>query len=145
MSSKSTEFAGHAFDLHSSGALFWPGQQCLVVGDLHLEKASSYHASGQFLPPYDTAQTIERLAAVVDEFSPARLLLLGDVFHDGRAWQRMSQDNKARFEAILARVDSLWIEGNTTRALCRRGMRRRLRSRSRASPFGTSWMKTTPP
>ena len=112
MSSKSTEFAGHAFDLHSSGALFWPGQQCLVVGDLHLEKASSYHASGQFLPPYDTAQTIERLAAVVDEFSPARLLFLGDVFHDGRAWQRMSQDNKARFEVILARVDSLWIEGN---------------------------------
>jgi len=112
MSRKSTEFAGHGFDLHPSGALFWTDQRLLVVGDLHLEKASSYHASGQFLPPYDTAQTLDRLAAVMDEFDPARLLLLGDVFHDGRAWQRMSTDNKARLEAILARVDSLWIEGN---------------------------------
>ena len=112
MSRKSTEFAGHGFDLHPSGALFWPDQRLVVVGDLHLEKASSYHASGQFLPPYDTAQTLDRLAAVIDEFAPARLLLLGDVFHDGRAWQRMSADNKACLEAILARVDSLWIEGN---------------------------------
>jgi len=112
MSRKYTEFAGHGFDLHPSGALFWQDERLLIVGDLHLEKASSYHASGQFLPPYDTAQTLDRLAAVIDDCVPARLLFLGDVFHDGRAWQRMSEDNKARFEAILARVDSLWIEGN---------------------------------
>ena len=112
MSRKSTEFAGHGFDLHPSGALYWPGQHCLIVGDLHLEKASSYHASGQFLPPYDTAQTLDRLAAVIDEYKPVQLLFLGDVFHDGRAWQRMSEENKTCFEAILAGVDSLWIEGN---------------------------------
>jgi DNA ligase-associated metallophosphoesterase len=112
MSRKSTEFAGYGFDLHPSGALYWPGQQCLIVGDLHLEKASSYHASGQFLPPYDTAQTLDRLAAVIDEVVPARLLFLGDVFHDGRAWQRMSDDNKSRLASILAPLESLWIEGN---------------------------------
>ena len=103
MSRKYTEFAGHGFDLHPSGALFWQDERLLIVGDLHLEKASSYHASGQFLPPYDTAQTLDRLAAVIDDFVPERLLFLGDVFHDGRAWQRMSEDNKARFGAILAR------------------------------------------
>ena len=112
MSRKSTEFAGHGFDLHPSGALYWPDQRCLVVGDLHLEKASSYHASGQFLPPYDTAQTLDRLAAVIEDYHPARLLFLGDVFHDGRAWQRMSDDNKSRLADILASVESLWIEGN---------------------------------
>ena len=112
MSRKSTEFAGQGFDLHPSGALYWPDQQCLVVGDLHLEKASSYHASGQFLPPYDTAQTLQRLAAVIEDFAAVCVLFLGDVFHDDRAWQRMSEDNKVRLDSILARVDSLWVEGN---------------------------------
>jgi metallophosphoesterase superfamily enzyme len=63
MSNRSTDFAGHGFDLHPSGALFWRDASLLIVGDLHLEKASSYHRSGQFLPPYDTAQTLARLGA----------------------------------------------------------------------------------
>ena len=44
MSRKSTEFAGHGFELFPSGALFWPAESLLIVGDLHLEKASSYRA-----------------------------------------------------------------------------------------------------
>ena len=107
MSRKYTEFAGHGFDLHPTGALFWQGERLLIVGDLHLEKASSYHASGQFLPPYDTAQTLDRLAAVIAEYTPDRLLFLGDVFHDGHAWERMSADNKTRF-AALQRVCMRW-------------------------------------
>ena len=67
MSRKSIEFAGHGFELHPSGALFWPDDLLLIVGDLHLEKASSYHAAGQFLPPYDTGQTLARLATVAKE------------------------------------------------------------------------------
>ena len=82
MSNRSTDFAGHGFDLHPSGALFWRDASLLIVGDLHLEKASSYHRSGQFLPPYDTAQTLARLAQVITELTPRRLLFLGDVFHD---------------------------------------------------------------
>jgi metallophosphoesterase superfamily enzyme len=58
MSNRSIEFAGNAMDLHPSGALYWREQAALVVGDLHFEKASSYHRSGQFLPPYDTAETL---------------------------------------------------------------------------------------
>ena len=90
MSKRLIEFAGQAMELHHSGALFWHQQRMLVVGDLHLEKASSYHRSGQFLPPYDTAETLRRLGVVISRFAPARLLLLGDVFHDGAAWQRMA-------------------------------------------------------
>ena len=112
MSRKSTEFAGHGFELHPSGALFWPDESLLVVGDLHLEKASSYHASGQFLPPYDTGQTLARLEAVLADTGASRLLFLGDVFHDGRAFSRMSEADKQLLFAILAGVDSIWIEGN---------------------------------
>lgn len=112
MSKKSTEFAGHGFDLYPSGGLFWPDESLLIVGDLHLEKASSYHASGQFLPPYDTGQTLARLADALSACGAGRVMFLGDVFHDGRAWARMSEANRTRLADILEPVDSLWIEGN---------------------------------
>ena len=43
----------------------------LVVADLHLEKGSSYAARGQMLPPYDTRETLRRLAAEVAALVPA--------------------------------------------------------------------------
>ena len=99
-------------EMHPSGALFWRAASTLILGDLHLEKASSYHRSGQFLPPYDTAQTLANLAEVCDSLRPERLILLGDVFHDGNAWHRMSVENRDRFAAILDPCDVIWIEGN---------------------------------
>jgi DNA ligase-associated metallophosphoesterase len=112
MSNRSTDFAGHGFDLHPSGALFWRDASLLIVGDLHLEKASSYHRSGQFLPPYDTAQTLARLARVITELTPRRLLFLGDVFHDGAAWTRMAAQDRKALSDITDAHDSIWVEGN---------------------------------
>ena len=111
MSNRSTDFAGHGFDMHPSGALFWRDASLLIVGDLHLEKASSYHRSGQFLPPYDTAQTLARLLQVLTELAPRRLLFLGDVFHDGAAWTRMAPQDRQTLLDITAR-DTIWVEGN---------------------------------
>jgi DNA ligase-associated metallophosphoesterase len=112
MSNRSTDFAGHGFDLHPSGALFWREASLLIVGDLHLEKASSYHRSGQFLPPYDTAQTLARLDQVITELTPRRLLFLGDVFHDGAAWTRMAAKDRKALSDITGAHDTIWVEGN---------------------------------
>ena len=112
MSNRLIEFAGQAMELHHSGALFWHQQNMLVVGDLHLEKASSYHKSGQFLPPYDTAETLRRLAVVITLFAPARAILLGDIFHDGEAWLRMAAPDRDRLLNLLEGIDTIWVEGN---------------------------------
>ncbi len=112
MSSRLIKFAGQAIELHYSGALFWQKQGMLVVGDLHLEKASSYYKFGQFLPPYDTAETLRHLAAAIFHFAPTRLLLLGDVFHDGAAWQRMAVSDRDHLLTLLDGIDTVWIEGN---------------------------------
>lgn len=112
MSNRSTDFAGHGFDMHPSGALFWRDASLLIVGDLHLEKASSYHRSGQFLPPYDTAQTLARLVQVLTELAPRRLLFLGDVFHDGAAWTRMVPQDRQTLLDITEARDTIWVEGN---------------------------------
>jgi len=112
MSNRSIDFAGHGFALHPSGALLWQDASLLIVGDLHLEKATSYHRSGQFLPPYDTAQTLARLAAVMAELTPKRLLFLGDVFHDGAAWERMVPQDRQTLSKIIEAHDTIWVEGN---------------------------------
>jgi metallophosphoesterase superfamily enzyme len=64
--------------LRCSGALWLAAERALIVADLHLEKGSSYAARGQMLPPYDTRETLKRLAAEVDALAPAVLILLGD-------------------------------------------------------------------
>ena len=54
--------AGERLMLCPSGVLLWPAQRLLAVADLHLEKASHHAARGRMLPPYDTRETLSRLA-----------------------------------------------------------------------------------
>ena len=95
-----------------SGALYWPARDLLVVADLHLEKGSSYAPTGQLLPPYDTAATLERLEGVCRRYAPARVLCLGDSFHDGEASDRVAPADRARVEALTGAHDWIWLCGN---------------------------------
>lgn len=95
-----------------SGALFWPEGSALVVSDLHLEKASSFAANGHLLPPYDTADTLRQLEAAILRFRPARVICLGDSFHDGEAPARLDLQDAARIRALAAGRDWVWICGN---------------------------------
>ena len=60
-------FAGETFFATSEGALHWPRHEALLVADLHLEKASWFARLGQFLPPYDSQETLRLLAEAVDD------------------------------------------------------------------------------
>ena len=95
-----------------SGALWWPAKATLIVADLHFEKGSSFAARGQFLPPYDTAATLEKLEKVVEEFQPTALIALGDSFHDRAAAERVAPEDRARIRRLTAALDLLWIAGN---------------------------------
>lgn len=96
-----------------SGALWWPGEKLLAAADLHLEKGSAFAARGQFLPPYDTAATLARLAQVIARLKPERVILLGDTFHDPRAMARIARGDVERLAALVACVPHwTWIAGN---------------------------------
>ncbi len=103
---------GAALVAHHSGAVFWPDESLLMVADLHLEKGSSRAPKGRFLPPYDTAATLRRLAAAVEEFQPNTVACLGDSFHDGEAEGRLNQGDRAAIKDLTAGRDWLWIGGN---------------------------------
>ena len=104
--------AGEACVLRTSGALWVIGHNTLIAADLHLEKGSAYAARGQMLPPYDSAATLQRLEAEITALDPARVVLLGDSFHDARAIGRMALDDRARLDRLAAGRDWIWLEGN---------------------------------
>jgi len=94
------------------GAAWWPGTRTLIVADLHFEKGSSFARRGALVPPYDTAATLARLAATIAATDPARVISLGDAFHDGAGPERMSDDDRARLAALQAGREWIWIAGN---------------------------------
>lgn len=105
-------FADEEWLLTSSGALFWPREQALLVADLHLEKASFFAKTGQMLPPYDSRATLERLARAIGETGARRVLTLGDNFHDSAGADRMEPHARGMLDALTRATDWVWITGN---------------------------------
>jgi DNA ligase-associated metallophosphoesterase len=106
--------AGAVLQADLYGALLWPEESTLIVADLHLEKGSSFagRKRPQFLPPYDTRTTIERLERSILSYAPRRVICLGDSVHDPRAEERMDRADAARIAALTAGCDWIWIAGN---------------------------------
>ena len=65
-------------------------EKALIVADLHLEKGSAHAARGQLLPPYDTRETLMKLAAAIDRYEAEAVIALGDSLHDVGAAERMA-------------------------------------------------------
>ncbi|MBB3990554.1 hypothetical protein GGR19_001974 [Croceicoccus naphthovorans] len=93
-------------------ALFWPRENALLVADLHLEKASFYAKAGQPLPPYDSRETLERVAGAIKATGARRVFTLGDNFHDGEGPDRLEPHAKGMLDALTRAVDWVWITGN---------------------------------
>jgi uncharacterized protein len=104
--------AGVALVLDCDGALYWPDAGLLAISDLHLEKGSSFAARGVLLPPYDTATTLARLAAVIARYAPQAVIALGDSFHDGDGAARMAAADRDALRALQRGRDWMWISGN---------------------------------
>jgi len=98
--------------LRASGALWLEDERALVVADLHLEKGSSYAARGQMLPPYDTRETLRRLAAEVAAVTPAVVVLLGDTFHDRWSEERLAQEDAETLRELARGRTLVWVVGN---------------------------------
>ncbi|AMJ63958.1 ligase-associated DNA damage response endonuclease PdeM [Bosea sp. PAMC 26642] len=95
-----------------SGALWLPDERTLIVADLHLEKGSAYAARGVFLPPYDSRATLAALTAAVLRHQPARVIALGDSFHDRGGQTRLDAACLAALFGLQQGRDWLWLTGN---------------------------------
>ncbi len=103
---------GKSFLADNSGALYWPAESALIVADLHFEKGSSYARRGLMLPPYDTRETLSRLASTLDRYDPATVVCLGDSFHDDDGAERMSAEDRETLRMLQEDREWIWVTGN---------------------------------
>ena len=75
------ELAGEHVLLDARRAMVWPREHALLVADLHLGKASLMRQAGAALPRGTTTRDLDRLSALVVDYQPRRLLVLGDLTH----------------------------------------------------------------
>src|ERR1700712_4896307 len=91
---------GETLLLDPCGAVFAPMHSVLTFPALHFEKGSSYARGRQFLPPYDTTNTLLRMARAIGRHQPARVIALGDSFHDAQAADRLGAEERGMLEAM---------------------------------------------
>lgn len=105
-------FAGTALRALPCGALFWPGQQLLLVADLHLEKGSAFARRGWLLPPHDSLETLGRLIAAVERTGARAVAALGDSFHDAAGAAAMPAAARELMARLTAMTELIWVTGN---------------------------------
>ena len=103
---------GHTMRPLAAGALYWEGEDTLLVADLHLEKGAAYAALGMLLPPYDTRTTLQRLQKVIDAVRPGRVVALGDSFHRSEGAARLAGEDLALLTRLQKGREWYWICGN---------------------------------
>jgi len=103
---------GEPVSLDPAGALWIAASRTLVVADLHLEKGSSFARKQVFLPPYDTMATLRALGLLIARRDPARVICLGDSFHDDHASDRLTPGARALIHRMQSGREWIWIGGN---------------------------------
>ncbi len=94
------------------GAAYVPGHRLLIFSDLHFEKGSSFARRGSFVPPYDTHETLGRVARVVEDYNPSIVVCLGDNFHDDYGHDRIPDEIYEEILRVEEGRDWCWISGN---------------------------------
>jgi DNA ligase-associated metallophosphoesterase len=107
------EFHNERLSALASGALFWPAQDLLVVSDLHLGKSARVaRFGGAQLPPYETTETLTRLANDLTVTRAKRVICLGDSFDSPNVHRALPEDDLLTLTTLQAGRDWIWIEGN---------------------------------
>jgi DNA ligase-associated metallophosphoesterase len=96
-----------------SGALWWQSESLLCVSDLHLGKSERVaRRGGTSLPPYDTRDTLTRLAADIARTNARTVVCLGDSFDDLNAAAALPADERDWIARLQQGRRWVWIEGN---------------------------------
>jgi metallophosphoesterase superfamily enzyme len=96
-----------------SGALWWAEHRVLCISDLHLGKSERIaRRGGAALPPYETRDTLTKLAHDLERCNPQTVVALGDSFDDLGAADALPADERDWIAKLQAGRKWIWIEGN---------------------------------
>ncbi|HEY2614081.1 MAG TPA: metallophosphoesterase [Chthoniobacterales bacterium] len=94
-------------------ALFHQRERWLVVADLHFGYELSQRAAGRLVPMWGMESVAERLLALVAEYQPRHLIILGDLVHDETA----AVEARRLLERLRDYSEPIVIAGNHDRQL----------------------------
>ena len=120
--------AGETVWLHGDRALFYPGESALLVADTHFGKGAFLRRQGLALPGGQSAADLDRLSALIERFRPARLIVLGDFFH--QLHHRYFECNYGSEEIPLDRWFGSFHDGTREATARIRARKKRLFARS---------------
>lgn len=103
--------------LDARRALWMEEWRTLVVADLHLGYAWAHRHSGQMLPVTAEDDSVPRLHALIDDYTPGTLVLLGDIVHRAIAVPAIKEQLCCVVSEIEKRTELKLIAGNHDRAL----------------------------
>ncbi|MGB0506953.1 MAG: ligase-associated DNA damage response endonuclease PdeM [Pikeienuella sp.] len=107
------QFCGTRLHALPDGALFAPDAGWLAVSDLHLGKSDRIaRREGRLTPPYETMETLARLASIIDELQPNMVISLGDSFDDQLAAEALPEAAYTHLSRLMAGRRWVWILGN---------------------------------
>ncbi len=107
--------AGEAVRFMKERTLFWERGRTLFAADLHLGKEASFRRAAVPAPEGPTASTLTKLGEAVRRVDAARVVLLGDVFHDAEALAWAGARFGAWRAALGKEREILVVEGNHDR------------------------------
>ncbi len=98
-----------AFILHPSRCLFWEKERALILSDLHFGKTGHFRKEGIPVPQQVYQQDLHRLFDLIRHFNPARIILVGDLFHSrsNKEW-----DWFAKWRKDFSAIDFMLVTGN---------------------------------
>jgi uncharacterized protein len=101
---------------HPSGALWLPEESAVLLADLHLGYGWAQRRRGE-LGPIEDEQTPARIAALLDELKPRRVVLLGDIVHAPRPAAAEYELVSRTLLNIETRAELTLVRGNHDRGL----------------------------
>ncbi|MFS4582293.1 ligase-associated DNA damage response endonuclease PdeM [Phaeobacter sp. C3_T13_0] len=105
--------AGQSLTALGSGALWWQSRELICVSDLHLGKSErQLRRGGTALPPYETRDTLQRLADVIAQTRAETVICLGDSFDDSNAADALTSMDHAKITDLMQNRRWIWITGN---------------------------------
>lgn len=96
-------------------ALFHEAEKWLAVADLHFGYELSQRAAGRLMPLWGMTSIEGRLSELLEEYEPRRLIIVGDLVHDGAASAAAVQ----LLERLRERCEVIALAGNHDRHLGR--------------------------
>ncbi len=75
------ELQNHHFELLPERAIFWQEEKALILSDIHIGKGMHFRKAGIPIPKELFDDDLQKLATLIERFSPVMLIVVGDMFH----------------------------------------------------------------